>query len=517
MEARPRHRIALVSDFFYPRLGGVEGHMWSLAQCLLRLGHKVIVITGCYATPDGKRVGVRYMTSGLKVYYLPLIPCFDQAIFPGYFTGLPLLRSILIRERIEIVHGHQTTSVLTHECLLQAQLMGYRTVYTDHSLFGFDDFVAINLNKYLSIPLANADACIAVSHVGRANLSLRTKVPLERIYAIPNAVDASKFEPDPNARPAPPRINVVLLSRLVYRKGIDLAVRVIPTIAAAHPNVHFVIGGDGPKRLLFEEMRERHGLHHRVELLGAVPHASVRSVLVRGHIFLNCSLTEAFCIAILEAAAAGCLVVATPVGGVPEVLPPELVILAEKPDVSSLTDAMLKAIHRVNDARASHSRAASSAIDQPAVEGAAAMQQATSSSSAVEDGDERSELAALDPWAFHRTIKAAYSWMDVARRTVTVYDAVTSSPRAELAEMFQRWAALGPFQGPVSTILMALIYIMTRMLEWYRPAASYEPAPDLDYRLLEHAGCSAIASKQQPLRIQSTKMFAIYTYNGVTG
>lgn len=65
-------------------------------------------------------------------------------------------------------------------------------------------------------------------------------------------------------------------------------------------------------------------LHDRVELLGAVPHADVRSVLVRGHVFLNCSLTEAFCIAILEAACCGLRVVSTNVGGVPEVLPSHL-------------------------------------------------------------------------------------------------------------------------------------------------------------------------------------------------
>lgn len=120
--------------------------------------------------------------------------------------------------------------------------------------------------------------------------------------AIPNAVDASKFTPDPSARPASNRLNIVMLSRLVYRKGIDLVVNVIPAICAQHPHVHFIIGGDGPKKLLLEEMRERHQLHDRVELLGAVPHKNVRDVLTRGHIFLNCSLTEAFCIAILEAA-----------------------------------------------------------------------------------------------------------------------------------------------------------------------------------------------------------------------
>lgn len=49
--------------------------------------------------------------------------------------------------------------------------------------------------------------------------------------------------------------------------------------------------GDGPKKLLLEEMRESYQLHDRIELLGAVPHHKVRDVLVRGHIFLNCSLT----------------------------------------------------------------------------------------------------------------------------------------------------------------------------------------------------------------------------------
>ena len=42
-----------------------------------------------------------------------------------------------------------------------------------------------------------------------------------------------------------------------------------------------------------------------MELVGAVPHERVRELLVQGHLFLNCSLTEAFCIALVEAAAAG--------------------------------------------------------------------------------------------------------------------------------------------------------------------------------------------------------------------
>ena len=95
---------------------------------------------------------------------------------------------------------------------------------------------------------------------------------------------------------------------MIIIKGIDLLVKIIPLICAKFLNVHFIIGGDGPKRLILEEMRERFQLHERVELLGSIKHDNVRNILIRGHIFLNCSLTESFCIALLEAASCGLFV-----------------------------------------------------------------------------------------------------------------------------------------------------------------------------------------------------------------
>ena len=55
--------LSMVSDFFYPLIGGVENHIYQLSQCLIDRDHKVIVITHAY----NDRVGVRYMTNGLKV------------------------------------------------------------------------------------------------------------------------------------------------------------------------------------------------------------------------------------------------------------------------------------------------------------------------------------------------------------------------------------------------------------------------------------------------------------------
>lgn len=71
---------------------------------------------------------------------------------------------------------------------------------------------------------------------------------------------------------------IVVLCRLVYRKGADLLVDLLPRICARHPDIDFLVGGDGPKRIELEQMRERHRLTDRVKMLGAVPQADVRNV-----------------------------------------------------------------------------------------------------------------------------------------------------------------------------------------------------------------------------------------------
>ncbi|XP_047269751.1 phosphatidylinositol N-acetylglucosaminyltransferase subunit A isoform X4 [Capsicum annuum] len=369
-----KHRILMVSDFFYPNFGGVENHIYYLSQCLIKEGHKVVVMTHAYQN----RSGVRYMTNGLKVYYVPWKPFLMQNTLPTFFGTLSITRTILIREKISLVHGHQAFSTLCHEALMHARTMGYKVVFTDHSLYGFSDVGSIHMNKVLQFTLADVTQAICVSHTSKENTVLRSGLPPEKVYVIPNAVDTAMFTPAPE-RLSRDEIVIVVLSRLVYRKGADLLVEVIPEVCKRHPNVRFIVGGDGPKRVRLEEMREKHSLQDRVDMLGAVPHAKVRSVLITGHIFLNrcetfkcyCvqpttynnnnnnnnkpsifphsevwggSLTEAFCIAILEAASCGLLTVSTRVGGVPEVLPDDMVVLAA-PDPTTMVHAITRAIY----------------------------------------------------------------------------------------------------------------------------------------------------------------------------
>eukprot|EP00798_Chlamydomonas_sp_ICE-L_P025718 gene25718-11375_t len=104
------HRILLVSDFFYPNLGGVENHIYNLAQVLLK--------NDCG--------GVRYLTNGLKVYYLYRLPFYLQTTLPTFFGIFPILRVICLREGITLVHAHQAFSTLGLESAMLAQTMGYK-------------------------------------------------------------------------------------------------------------------------------------------------------------------------------------------------------------------------------------------------------------------------------------------------------------------------------------------------------------------------------------------------------
>ncbi|VDH90319.1 phosphatidylinositol glycan, class A [Mytilus galloprovincialis] len=444
-----RHNVCMVSDFFYPNMGGVESHIYQLSQCLLEKGHKVIIMTHFY----GDRKGVRYLTNGLKVYYLPFPAFYNQCILPTIYITFPLVRNILIKEQITIVHGHSAFSTLAHETMFHARTMGLKTVFTDHSLFGFADASSILTNKILQFSLADCNHVICVSHTSKENTVLRAGLDPKEVSVIPNAVDATMFVPDPSKR-HPGKITVVVVSRLVYRKGMDLLAGIIPDVCQTHPDVQFIIGGDGPKRILLEEVRERHELHDRVKMLGLLEHRKVRDVLVQGDILINTSLTEAFCIAIVEAACCGLQVVSTKVGGVPEVLPPDLIYLAE-PNDQSLREELERAIA---DKRAGRN---------------------------------------VPPFMAHNRIKLLYTWRDVAHRTERVYKRVADLVERETKERLSRYYSCGPLSGKLFVIAAVLNIWFMCFLQIFQPRQKIEISPELQRSHILKSNANQKNSKEE--------------------
>lgn len=63
------------------------------------------------------------------------------------------------------------------------------------------------------------------------------------------------------------------ITRLQYRKGVDLLIGLIPKIVAKYPHVNFIIGGDGDKMVQLRALVQKYNLFQRVELLGALKHS----------------------------------------------------------------------------------------------------------------------------------------------------------------------------------------------------------------------------------------------------
>lgn len=462
-------------------------------QKLIDRGHKVIVITHAYAG----RTGVRYLTNGLKVYYVPFFIIYRETAFPTVFSFFPIFRNIVIRERIEIVHGHASLSSLCHEAILHARTMGLRTVFTDHSLFGFADAGTILTNKLLKFTLSDVDHVIGVSHTwyacsrccmrfqlttdSKENTVLRASLDPSMVSVIPNAVVADNFRPlsqdshDSKHRTAPgPRqplgpddvITIVVISRLYYNKGTDLLVASIPRIIAANPNVRFIIAGNGPKAIDLEQMIERNVLQEKVLMMGPVRHEEVRDVMVKGHIYLHPSLMEAFGTVIVEAASCGLYVVCTRVGGIPEVLPTHMTEFAA-PEEDDIVAATGRAIAKLRE------------------------------------GKVRTDL-------FHNQVKHMYSWTDVAQRTERVYDGISGVIRHDefyqgagaagvwsatrgrsgvqsfaLIERLKRYYGCGIWAGKLFCLCVIVDYLLYVLLELFAPRSRIDICKDWPKKVIK--------------------------------
>lgn len=125
-------RILIATEFFFPSVGGVESHSYNVAYCLSKMGHQVSVLTKQWTDKD--LYGIKYINNLIKVYYAPSKVTNSGTIFPSIFSlnNLMLLRNILIRDKIEVIHVHTFTSVIGIIICFLAEKMNIPVVLTDH-------------------------------------------------------------------------------------------------------------------------------------------------------------------------------------------------------------------------------------------------------------------------------------------------------------------------------------------------------------------------------------------------
>lgn len=191
--------------------------------------------------------------------------------------------------------------------------------------------------------LAYRAAHVVVANAGAAAAQLgREGVPASKIRIIPNGVDCDAFAP--GASTAPPR-RVVMVANLREEKGHDTLIAAAPRVLAVHPEVKFLIVGDGPLRAMLTQRVSSLALEHSFEFAGE--RHDVPALLSTSDVFVLPSRSEASPNGVIEAMAAGLPIVASRVGGIPELVESGVSGVLIDPDrPATLADALIDVIER---------------------------------------------------------------------------------------------------------------------------------------------------------------------------
>jgi phosphatidyl-myo-inositol alpha-mannosyltransferase len=231
-------RIALVTEYYYPHLGGVCEHVHFFARDARRRGHHVDIITSHL---DGAQDQPNVIRLGRSVP----VQCNGSQSRITLGMGLRRhMRAVLRDGRYDIVHVHSPlTPVLP---LLAIDEAPCPVVGTFHTYF--DRSVAYTLfRSYFQRRLDKLSAAIAVSH--------STTVALNRYFradwrVIPNGIDVDVFHPN---APAPSAIrtdvpSILFLGRFDPRNGLDTLIDSFKRVKARGRKAQLVVVGDGPLR-----------------------------------------------------------------------------------------------------------------------------------------------------------------------------------------------------------------------------------------------------------------------------
>jgi glycosyltransferase involved in cell wall biosynthesis len=252
----------------------------------------------------------------------------------------PLLFARLVRSlHADVVHTH-----LVHADLyggLAARLRGAHLVTTKHN----DDPFRTGPFRYVERGLAKlADRVITITDALRMFTIERVGVPAAKVQTIHYGLDGLPAAWGENpADDVPDGVRVLLaVSRLTGQKGVDVAIRALPELAA---DTVLVVLGDGPERAGLQRLARDLGVDRRVFLPGRVP--DVAAWLERARIFVHPARWEGFGLGVLEAMLAGLPVVASNVSSLPELVADgETGLLVPPEDPTALAHAIAEALER---------------------------------------------------------------------------------------------------------------------------------------------------------------------------
>jgi glycosyltransferase involved in cell wall biosynthesis len=287
---KSRYHIFYLGDASNP-------HMRKWAKHFAKRGYEVHIISFTPAELED-----------VRIHYVPFYKGIGKL---RYLLALEDIKEFIRKNKPDILHAHHATSY---------GLCGAYSSYHPFiiSAWGSDVMITPYISplhyKIVKWNLRKADYVTATSHT--LTMSVKNICPGLSVHTVPFGVNLDIFKPNK----VPPLYAMGTVRSLKKKYGIEYLIRSLLIIHKYYPNARLLIVGEGVEKKKLLRLTSEIGLTSYVDFVGKVPNEDVPLYLSKIQIFVIPSIKESFGVAAIEAEACGKPVVASNIGGLPEVI-----------------------------------------------------------------------------------------------------------------------------------------------------------------------------------------------------
>ncbi len=337
-----RSRVLLLSWEYPPVIeGGLARHVRKLAEALVRRGAEVDVLTRGVGREagngDGDGSGGWETVAGVRIHRVPE-PGWPRDLdrFVAWVEQMNadmLAAGELLGEdgRYDLVHGHDWLVAPASAALAERLEVPYVTTIhaTEHGRHQgwVHEQPQAHIHSVERWMAQRADAVIVCSYYMRGHVADIFGISERAVTVIPNGIDPSEMQAVGDLEAlragfaAPHEKLVLLVGRLVYEKGFQLALEALPGVIERVDGVRFLVAGSGTHEEALKAQARELGLSAYGSFLGWIGDDVLHSLYRIADLCVVPSIYEPFGLVALEAMASGCPCIVADTGGLREVVP----------------------------------------------------------------------------------------------------------------------------------------------------------------------------------------------------
>jgi glycosyltransferase involved in cell wall biosynthesis len=334
-------KVVVVSGIWPPDVGGPASHAPALAAAVLEAGHQVEVVTTADGAPERRPYRVTWVSRSRSapLRHLAVVRAVARA---ARRADLVYATSMVRRAALGAALARRPLVVkLVSDEAFERAVRGGRFAGTLEDFQRLPGGPRARLLRVTRNAALRRATRVVVPSAYLRDLARRWGVPTERLTVVPNPAPTLPALPgrdDARATLGLAGFTLAVAGRLTRQKALGDA---LTAVAAVDDGVELVVAGDGPERNALERRAAELGLAGRVRFLGPLSRDDVLTLFRAADASLLTSAWENLPHSLLEALAVGTPVVATAVGGVPEVVRDgENGLLVPAGDVDAIAEAI---------------------------------------------------------------------------------------------------------------------------------------------------------------------------------